>query len=199
MLLLAGGGQRTFRELGRTRYEVDLAVAGQAPLGGRFRLSWAVLGRLYRSRDPIFDQIGASALLNGTVRVWRDATVRAGVLVAGDDYPDSGTYFAASPRRDLFVRGTLGAWSPSVAGVRVGVTYEASHRATTAEAWSFSDHRVMLAVRWGGAWSGGLPRASERRATVELPWGLDPDQPDERVTDLLRLDEPVQNVCGCAQ
>lgn len=199
MLVLAGGGGRSFRELGRSRAEADLGLAGQAALGGRFRLAWAALGRVYRARDPVYHQWGATALVSGTTRVWRDATVRTGVLAAFDDYPDSGTYFGPEPRRDLFVRGTLGAWSPSLHGARVGLTYEVSHRATTADAWSFSDHRVTLALRWGGAWSGGLPAAASERATVDLPWGLDPDQPDERVTDLLRLDEPVQNVCGCAQ
>jgi hypothetical protein len=199
MLVLAGGGTRTFRELGRSRYEVDAALAGQAPLGSRVRLSWALLGRWYGALDPVYDQRGANALVSTSTRVWRDASVRAGVMTAFDDYPRSGTWFGPEPRRDLFVRGTLGAWSPSLLGLRAGVTYELSHRTSTADAWTFSDHRVTLTLRWGGAWSGGLPDVDAGHPTVDLPWGLDAQQPDERVTDLLRLDEPVQNVCGCAQ
>ncbi len=199
LLVQAGGGVRRFRELGRSRHEADATLAGQAPLGARFRLAWALLGRLHVARDPVYDLLGASALVTGTTRVWRDATIRAGALLSFDDYRASGTFFGAEPRRDLFVRGTLAAWSPSVRGARLGLTYELSSRATTADAWAFSDHRVTLALRWGGAWSGGLPASAAGRPTVDVPWGLDPDQPDERVTDLLRLDEPVQNVCGCAQ
>jgi tetratricopeptide (TPR) repeat protein len=202
LMIFAGSGLREFREMGRTRQEVDGGVAGRIELGSQFLLPWALSGRGYWAMDRAYDQAGGTAVVNLVVRLPAMWSIRGAGSVFADYYPDSKGRFGEENRTDLMFRFGITGWSPPVEeGLRIGVTYELSDRSSTAPLYVFTDHRVVMKVAWDGAVDLGLPDAARARPVADIPWGLSAgaDMPEERLTDLLRLDEQVQNVCGCGQ
>jgi hypothetical protein len=199
MLVTAGAGHRRFRELGRTRWEVDASVAGQVASRRLVRVLWAVSGRGQFARDAAYDLGGLTVLANLTARLPGRWTTAATATVFADWYPRSAGFFASDARSDLTIRPGVVAWSPPLAGATVGAGYEFSKRLSSAPSYAFTDHRFLLKVRWGGSADLVLPLRSTTTPAADLPWGLSGEGPgaEERVQDLLRQDEQVQNVCGC--
>ncbi|MBM4396942.1 MAG: hypothetical protein FJ087_14790 [Deltaproteobacteria bacterium] len=203
MLAFAGGGRRAFREMGRTRWEADGGVAGQAPLWrGRLRLGGAVMARWHGATDPAYDLAGGTVALNLLARLPGRWSATVAMATAIDGYTRSGTSFGPEPRRDVFLRPGVAAWTPPFHGLTAGVGYDWSRRLSTAPAFDHEDHRVLLRVRWTGSADLRAPRAAPGAPIADIPWGLAGDGgagSDDRVQDLLRMDEPVQDVCGCGK
>ena len=200
LLAFAGVGLRDFREMGRTRTEVDGGVGGQAPIVGRLALLWAAMARKHWAQDEAYNLAGLSVMTNLQYPLPKGWLVRAGFAFGVDWYPDSAGFFADEDRRDLFMRPSALILSPAIAGLRAGLSYEYSDRDSTAEKYSFSDHRVMLQLRWSGTADFGLPGTAEESPFYELDWGLDEgSETGDRIQDLLRQDDSLRQSCGCSE
>lgn len=207
LLVFGGAGQRMFREEARTRTEADVGLGGALPLGVRWLgVLWASSGRVYRADEPAYNLWGLSVLLSASARLPEDVVLRLSGTFAADWYPDSTSYpvffprGGPDPRRDLFGRGSVGVWTPSAWGLRVGAEYVVSTRGSTADAYAFTDHRALLRVTWSGDADVLLP-SDAGPAPVPLDWGVHGRSGalDDRVQDLLRQDEQVQRASSCVQ
>lgn len=198
LILLGGAGKRDFRERGRTRLEVDGGVAGSAPLGSHLRLLWAGTARWHRANEQAYDLVGGTTLLNLGLRLPHGYSTRAALVTVIDSYPESEGFFDSENRFDLMFKGTLAGWTPSWRGFQFGLAYELAERSSSASAYSFTEHRFSLRIRLGGRMDFGGPELAPEGAKTPLPWGFGGAGPaDDRVQDLLRMDEQVENVCGC--
>jgi len=205
VLIFGGAGTRAFREMVRSRTEVDLGLGGAASPVRNLSLMWAASGRYYDARHDAWDLAGFSAMFAAVMRLPFDMSARASVTLSMDWYYDSAAENGVDPFRsdvdrfDYFYRMGFQFWSPSLAGVRFGVSYDFSSRESTADSYSYSDHRALLRVRWVGNAAFGRPSAVAMPDDVGLmDWG-DGDGAgiDERVQDMLRQDEQVQRSSSC--
>ncbi len=205
VLLFGGAGTRKFREMARSRTEVDLGIGGGASPVGALSLLWAASGRYYDARHRAWDLAGFSATFAALGRLPYDMNARVSVTVLMDFFFDSAArdgedpFYSAVNRTDFFYR--LGAqfWSPSLSGVRFGVSYDFSSRDSTSAAYSFQDHRILARVRWTGTADMHRPAVQDGSGDVGLiDWGDGVSSGvDERVQDMLRQDEQVQRSSSC--
>ncbi len=196
--VFAGGGRRTFRRISRSRDEVDAGLGWSISLLDRLQLLIAVSVRHYRADRSLYDQTGGSGLLVGRVGLPAGLMLRAGLTAGLDHYPNAGEA-GASSGRDLLVKPSLSLWSPSWAGVRLGLAYEYAWRDSTAEvSFSYTEHRTMLQVRWSFGANPWAPETYEPGGRVPLPWGGGGSGWDEeRIQDLLRQDEAARRGSSC--
>ncbi len=199
-----GGGHRRFRETGRTRWEFEQGLAAAFTLSDSTRLMLGTSARFYDARNDAYDVVGATGLAQLSVAFPRGFELRESASLSGDAYTDSLGYFAGAPqeeRRDVLLRASATLWSPSTAGLKGGLEYDYTSRASTATPYSFHDHRMLLRMSWSyDSKRLGVSRISAD-GRVPLRHGLDPgaDQPrsDQRVRDLMRQDEDVQRGSSC--
>ena len=204
LLAFAGAGRRTFREVARSRWEVDFGLGGRLPVVRPVSLLWAGTGRVYRSTSSAWNLWGVSVLLAAQGRLPLGFLAKAGLSAAVDAYPDSAGYepWGGHPnsRRDVLVKPGLSVWSPAWSGMRVGIQYDFSWRDSTLGAYDFRDHRVTLRVAWAGDAEVLLPGVAPGTPAADLPWKMGAsDQGLDRVQDLLRQDEQVQRSSSCVQ
>ncbi|PKN56038.1 MAG: hypothetical protein CVU56_18370, partial [Deltaproteobacteria bacterium HGW-Deltaproteobacteria-14] len=200
LVLFAGGGHRTFRELGRGRWEGDLGAGGGAPLTAGAALLWAVNTRAHAANDKGYDLLGATGVFSVDVRLPATLWARANGGVGVDVYPRSeGAFEIAGVRRDLAVRAGLQVGAAPDAGVRIGLGWDMTWRDSTVPEFAATDHRVTLRVSWSGDADVAGPDAVEGALLAPLGWGLGAGEGGaaERVQDLLRRDEQVRPGCGC--
>jgi hypothetical protein len=211
--LWAGGGRSIFREKPRTRTELDGGV-GLTLQPWRLRVLTAVSLRGHLAAnaadccDPVgtcsckpYNLFGATVLGSATMPAG-PLSLRARLVLSLDYLPDSKGYFDANNhRRDLLVKGAAEAWSPSWHGLRAGLSYEVSHRASTASLYEYTDHRVLGRLRWRIGWDPWAPGvASPPRGHVPLPYGVSGaggGLEDERIQDLLRQEDAAQRGSSC--
>ena len=204
LVVFAGAGHRQFRETARTRFEADLGLGGRAGLAPPLTLLWAFTGRVYRANASAWNLWGASALLSLQGRLPHGLLAKAGLSGSVDAYPDSAGYgpWGGNPdsRRDVLLKPGLSIWSPSWAGVRVGVQYDFSWRDSTLAAYDFEDHRATVRLVWTGDAEVLVPGPGTGKPILDLPWGGGGvDEGMERIQDLLRQDEQVQRSSSCVQ
>ncbi len=204
LTVFGGAGRRTFREYGRGRFEVDGGVGTAFPLGSRVHLVTALAGRYHQARNEAWSLYGGSLLASADARLPRRWSVRAGLLVSADRYPDSEGYFdpkaPTTVRRDLLLKLSASAFAPPVAeGVKLGVTYELSTRDSSAAPYSYDDHRILAKIIWTFAVDPWLPRAATPVGHVPLDYHLGEAETSERVQDLLRQDEAAQRSSSCRE
>jgi hypothetical protein len=199
--LFAGGGRRIYEHLPRTRIEVDGGMAAATPLGGGWHLTGIVAGRVQRATHEAFDDRGLTGLVRLRVPLPAGAMIKLRVLGSVDVYPDSEEYYGEQ-RRDGMIRAEVGPWTPPLWGWRVGGTYGLAHRGSSVETFTddftYTDHRVLLQVRWEGGFDARRPRRAHpgRRHQV-LPWGLAGDAGLDRVQDLLRQEDAARRGSQC--
>lgn len=205
MLTFFGGvGQRTFRDYGRGRFEVDGGVGTALPLGSRAHFVTALSGRHYQANNRAWSLYGGSLLASAEVRLPHRWSARAGMLASMDRYPDSKGYFdvraPTTARRDRLLKLSASAFAPPVAnGIKVGVTYEFSTRDSSAAPYDYDDHRLLAKVIWTFAADPWLPRAATPSGHVPLDYQLGDGETGERVQDLLRQDEAAQRSSSCRE
>ena len=204
LTFFGGAGRRTFREQGRTRFELDGGVGSGLPVGSRVHLVAALTGRYHDASNDAWDLYGASLLTSAEVRLPRRWSLRAGMLASADRYPRSAGYFdAAAPtkaRHDLLFKISASAFAPPLAdGVKLGVTYEFSRRDSSATPYSYDDHRILARAIWSFAIDPWLPHAATPVGHVPLDYGLADAEAGERVQDLLRQDEAAQRSSSCRE
>lgn len=214
LLIFAGGGKRTFTETARTRYEGDLGVGGSVTAGKVGNFLWATSGRIYRTPNKqAFNLFGWTALAAMHFGLPAGFGIRPGVSMSMDFYPDSGLvsdipiedsrtydpFGSIDSRRDILIKPGLQAWSPSWAGLKVGISYDFSYRESTAPDYSFNDHRVALRIRYSGDSDLRKPTIADNEGWGDFDWDdvVGNGNMDERIQDLLRQDEQVQRSSSC--
>jgi len=201
--LFAGSGRRRFRDVARTRSEGELSVGWvtTGPLG-----SLAIGGLSFRGHDAendAYDLVGASAVTQGFLPVWRGFEISATAATSGDTYPRSEAYFdgaRGSARRDVIWRLGAGAWSPRRHPLRAGLTFEHTARTSSAEAYDYQDSRWLLRLEWrfDSNTLGRRAIGAEGRTPFEhgpLAEGGDDDLGDVR--ELMRQDDAAQRGASC--
>ncbi len=199
--LFAGAGRRIYRELPRTRTEVDGGLALLLPLPGGWNLTGIAAGRVQNARHEAYDGFGVTGLVRIAVPLPGRAMLKVKAMVVGDRYPDSAAYYSAErPRDDLLFKAQVGPWSPPLGGFRLGLAYTFSGRHSTVEDYAYTDHRVLFEVRWTGALDPAAPRASTPSIDhLALPYGLGStgDSGLDRVQDLLRQEDSARRGSSC--
>jgi hypothetical protein len=167
-----------------------------------------------------YNLFGATLLGSATMPAG-PLSLRARLVLSLDYLPDSAGYFdpdgalgrsapahggaaplpSAHNRRDLLVKGGVEVWSPAWHGLRAGVSYEVSHRNSTASLYEYTDHRVLARVRWRMGWDPWAPgKATPPKGHVPLPYGVSRaggGLEDERIQDLLRQEDAAQRGSSC--
>jgi hypothetical protein len=200
LTLLGGVGWRQFRPLGRSRVEGDLGLGAGGPLGGRLHLMGVLSLRLQRATNSEWNRLGGLAAATGQVRLPGAWAAKADASLALEDFPDSAGVALPAGRRDWLLKGRLGLWSPAWAGVRLGLEYEPSHRRSSAEAYTFTDHRVGLHLRWVAGGDPWLPEGVGGEGREVLDYGVGGGAGGalgERLQDLLRQDEESRRGSSC--
>jgi hypothetical protein len=202
-----GAGRSIFREQVRTRTELDGGAAVALGLG-RGRLLAGLSGRVHRARHDAYNLWGGT-LLASFSHPLGPLSGRARFIAGLDLYPSSEGYFPNAEglvepdteRRDLLVKGAVELWSPRWSGARLGLSYEVSHRTSTASAYDYTDHRVMARVSWTLDFDPWAPdEASGDPSHVELPYGVADDEEhldEERIQDLLRQEDAARRGSSC--
>ncbi|MBN2193435.1 MAG: tetratricopeptide repeat protein [Polyangiaceae bacterium] len=202
-VLFAGGGRRRFRDIGRTRTEGDLAV-GWLATGPQGLL--AIGGSSIRGHDgenDAYDLLGASAVTQAFLPVWRGVELSAMIASNIDVYPRSEGYFAGSAgsaRRDLQLRLGGGAWSPRRYPLRVGLTFESASRASSAEAYDYVDNRWLVRLEWRTNSHTLGRRAIGRTGRTPFDYGTFAAGSNAElgeVRELMRQDDAAQRGASC--
>jgi tetratricopeptide (TPR) repeat protein len=201
----AGVGKRSFRESGRSRFELDGGVGGGTTLGkGSTQVLGAVILRRHDAEKDPYDLWGGSLLLSAEHRLPKQWSVRLGVLLGLDDYSRSAGYFDAlapnTSRRDVLLRVSASGFAPPIAsGLRAGLTYEYAERFSTAGPYDYRDHRLLAKLLWTFSHDPWLPRAISPRHHLPLDYGFAQPEFSERIQDLLRQDEAAQRSSSCVK
>lgn len=201
----AGAGRRTFRESGRSRFEIDGGLGGGTTLGdGSTQVLSALLLRWHDADKAPYDLWGGSLLLSAERRLPRLWSVRLGSVVSLDDYARSEGYFDAlaptASRRDLLLRASATGFTPPLAsGLRVGLSYEYAQRFSTAAPYDYRDHRILVKLLWTFTHDPWLPRAVSPKHHLPLDYGFARPEFSDRIQDLLRQDEAAQRSSSCVK
>ncbi len=203
--LFGGVGKRTFRESGRSRFEMDGGMGGGTSLGkGSTQVLGALLVRRHDAEKDPYDLWGGSLLLSAERRLPGQWSVRLGALLGLDDYSRSAGYFddtaPSTSRRDVLLRGSASGFSPPIArGLRAGLTYEYAERFSTAGPYDYRDHRILAKLLWTFSHDPWLPRATSPAHHLPLDYGFAQPEFSERIQDLLRQDEAAQRSSSCVK
>lgn len=203
LYVFGGGGRRTFRERGRTRWEFDQGIAGGIPIGRDARVLLGASSRWNRAENDAYDSVSGTAIAQLQLALPAAMEARVNGTFSHEEFPRSRGYFPGAlteNRIDNLVRAKAGVWSPSWSGVRLGIDYELSKRFSTADAYSYTDHRTLLHVTWTTdtdrfgtstiGTGGRTPLGHGGTAGSSL-------SDDVRIRDLMRQDEAVKQGSSC--
>ena len=199
--LWLGAGRSIFRELARSRTELD----GGGGLTGRLwrlRLVGALSLRGQWATNEAYDRYGGTLVGSATLPL-SSLSLRARVVLGLDLYPRSAGYFdPRNDRRDLLVKGGAELWTQPWRGLRAGMSYEASSRISTASLYEYTDHRILARLRWQLSLDPWAPRSlPSNKDRVTLPYGVGggggSGLEDERIRDLLRQEDAAQRGSTC--
>ncbi len=200
--LFAGGGRRIYRELRRTRTEFDGGGAWVLPLGGGWNLTTVATARVHRARHPGWHAWGLTGLVRLRVPLPGDHMIKLRGMATWDAWPGFWKWEPMVERRDdRALRLQAGPWTRDFEGWRIGLSYKLAARASSVDAYDYTDHRVLLELRWQRAWNPGLPRSvAVSEPWLPLPYGLEEgdDQGLDRVQDLLRQEDSARRGSSCA-
>jgi len=197
--LLLGGGRRFFRQQGRSRWEVDGGAGWSVWPRDDLHLLLAVSLRYQTANNEEYDQVGGNALGLARLLLGKGFHSRIKLSTGGSYYPDSPPDDGG---RDLFIKPSVGFWSPARHGFRLGVTYEFARRDSTADvSYSYTEHRGLFQIRWNMNLDPWAPRAAAHPNHVPLDYGIrgstEPGLEEERIQDLLRQDETARRGSTC--
>jgi hypothetical protein len=201
VLAFGGLGARWFRDMARTRFEAEQGLASAWLPHPRLRLLGAVSGRWQQARADGHDLVGGTVLAELDWSISPSIDLRWNLSASADWYPRSAGYFAgaeAPPRRDLLERTSLGIWFDLGNRWQLGPIYELSGRTSTAEAYSFVDHRVLTRLVWRFDTDRVSVVGEQGRATME--WSRRSERGkdnDSKIQELLRQDEAVKRGSSC--
>ncbi len=198
-----GGGRRTFREQGRTRWEFDQGIAGGIPISRGARVLLGGSSRWNRAENDAYDSVSGTAIAQLQLSLPANMEGRLNGTFSHEEFLRSRGYFPGAlteNRTDNLVRTKAGVWSPSWSGVRLGIDYEYARRFSTADAYSYTDHRTLLHVTWTTdtdrfgtstiGTGGRTPLGHGGTAASSL-------SDEVRIRDLMRQDEAVKQGSSC--
>ncbi|PIE19047.1 MAG: hypothetical protein CSA66_03155 [Proteobacteria bacterium] len=198
LMVFGGAGVRDFRQLGRSRAEVDLGLGGGVALPARLSLLWAASGRGHLAKDAGYDLVGFNGVTSLNAPLAGPIWARVNLGLGADWYPRSVGRFGDAARRDLTLRAGARLGVTLRSAVRVALAWELTHRDSTIDEYAATDQRVTVRIGWWGDRDLGGPPISAAPAVVPLDWGLEGGAgAEERLQDLLRQDEQVSPSCGC--
>jgi hypothetical protein len=210
MTYFAGAGRRIYHENGRTRFEFDGGLGGSFLWFGRARMLMAFSLRYYDAVGNPYDQVGATGLVVSRIDVGRGFFARLGVTLGLDYYHNSGgelgvqAYGSGEKRFDVLAKLSAEMWSPAWMGARLGASYEYSSRDSTADEvddYDYSEHRLLLKIRWTFDLNPWAPGVVETRGRAALDYGVGEHagagMEEERIQDLLRQDEAARRGSSC--
>jgi hypothetical protein len=199
-------GYRSIRERERSRVELEQGLGFTTPLTGGVHVLAAASARGYEAESDAYDQMGATLETRLDVALPRPFVLREALAISGDMFPSSEGFFAGArghERRDLLVRASAGLWASLGHSLQSGLEYSYANRDSSASAYAFSDHRVLL--RWTVAFdsdqllSHSVP--SEGRVTLETGskeierlQGTEPS-----VRELVRQNDAAQRASSCSK
>lgn len=206
-VLFAGGGRREFDDPWRTRREFDLGIARMVRPGGH-PVTLVLAARRHDAGEPVYDLRGATLTAITHVPLDDRWTGRASLLLSRDEYPRSDTwqgliaFGSAAGRRDTSARVSLGAWRRLTPAAQGAITYEYARRWSTIDegfrgSFAFTEHRLLATIRLDAA-ANPYRRGRPGPDHVPLPYGLTASATglqEERLRDLLRLDEELRPEC----
>ncbi len=199
--VFAGGGRRVYEHLPRTRSEFDGGVAVAVPLENGWHLTGIAAGRVQQATHEAFHDRGFTGLVRLRVPLPADAMIKLRMLGSFDRYPYSTSYYGAL-RQDGVIRLEVGPWAPPLAGWRVGATYGLAHRHSTVDtatdSFTYTDHRVLLQLRWDGGFDHRRPKPPPPDPRHQpLPYGLTSNAGLDRIQDLLRQEDAARRGSMC--
>ncbi|MBN2358248.1 MAG: hypothetical protein JXR83_02265 [Deltaproteobacteria bacterium] len=201
--VFGGGGRRLFRELGRSRIEVDAGAGGNLRPLDWMRLLAALTGRAQKADKAGYDLLGGTLLASAEFKLPADWSLRAGALASGDHYPHSAGYFDPTlrdeRRSDLLIKVSASGYSPFWQGLKAGLTYEFSNRLSTTSLYRYTDHRLLLKLVWNFTLDPWAPATVAPAGHVPLDHGIAAAGFEERLQDLLRQDEAAQRSSSCVE
>ena len=202
ILLFGGGGARSFREIGRSRMELDGGIGGHVSIRNVVRLLGALTVRGHDASNDAYDLRGFTALISGIGTLPKAWSIRAVLLLGWDDYPFSAGYFTpldpATHRRDTLFKLSFGPSTKAVHGFKASLVYEFSNRWSSAPDYAYTDHRVLLRLTYAFAADPFLPRRV-RNPHFKLPEQSSSAALEERVQDLIRREEAAARSSSCIE
>jgi hypothetical protein len=193
--VFGGAGRRVFRDEARTRNEIDGGAALVLPVGS-WNLTGVLSGRGQDAQMPEWNLLGGSALLRVATPLPGSGLLLTRGLALLDRYevknPDG--------RKDVTMGLQVAPWTRSFAGVRFGVSWTFTDRMSTAEEWSYEDHRFLVEIRWQEGWGHRTPpEAPVGEGYVPLPYGPSgsSDTGLDRVQDLLHQEDSARRGSSC--
>ncbi len=197
-----GAGTRSYREIGRSRVEIDGGLGSSFRILPPLRLLAAIAVRAHDAKKDPYDLQGGTALTSWHLRLRGPWTLRLNASASFDRYFRSAGYFdeskPAQNREDLSLK--LGLATPLPLPSRrltTLVSYEFHQRDSTLPAFDYQDHRVSL--RWTVSFEKekGLPRTVTPPGHIVLQDETSSSNPFERVQELLQQDETMQRGSTC--
>jgi len=175
------------------------------PLSDTLHLMPGVSSRFYDAHNAAYDSVGATGLARLNIAMPGGWELRETFSLSGDRYPNSAGYFRGSrgrDRRDTLVRTGAELWTPSfLSGLRAGLEYEYTSRDSTADAYSFHDHRSLLHLVWRYDSDQLAVSVVPRENRVPMNHGVaeveEEDGSKMEIRELMRQDEAVQRSSSC--
>jgi len=203
MYAFIAAGRRTFRESGRSRFELEQGLGASMPVAPGLRLLGGAPGRWYSAENEAWDLFGGTMVMQGIADLPKRWQARAGASIALDDYPRSKGWFdPVDSRRDALLRLTASAWTPPWKGARFGLQYEYAKRWSTADLYAFSEHRAIGIVSWYYDDDRLFTRVKGGDGRAMLDYGLRSGassrfEEEQRVRDMMRQDDTVRRGSSC--
>jgi tetratricopeptide (TPR) repeat protein len=202
LVLFGATGHRQFRERGRTRWEFEQGVAWAVPASWGAAVLGGISGRIHDAEKDAYERSGATFILQLKQPVLQRVELRLGTTTSVDVYPKSDGYFAAGKgiRRDLELRLRAGAWAPRRSSAMVGLTYELTNRHSSADEYSFADHRLLAKLRFTSDSEQLRRRVVSTKGRTELEIrGLDASDGEDasEIRELIEQDESVRSSSTC--
>ncbi len=205
LMIFAGGGKRFFRQISRSRIEVDGGLGWSLSPWNWLQVLAAASIRYYRSDGQLYDQAGVTAILVGRLSLPAGMLLRSSLSTGWDWYPNAAPEQSTNRDQggtDLLIKPGLSVWSPAWGNIRLGISYEFSKRISdTSISYSYSDHRALLKVRWTYESNPWAPEQVEDADRLRFPWNTSNNTgngfDEERIQDLLRQDEASRRGSSC--
>lgn len=201
-------GARRFWEAARNRLETVHGATKTLALSDFSNLVLGGAWHVHRADESAYDQIGASVDTALHLSLPRDFALRERLQITRALYPYSESYFDSTrtdERRDTLVYASATLTTPSVAGVRVELSYALAHRNSSLNSWKYTDHRGLLTL----VWSSDSDRLRVHRIAspggVKLPYpddtkdGADTSARSAEIIEVIRSDEAQRRNTSCAR
>jgi len=199
-MYFGGSGYRWFRDMARSRADIEQGLISSWSVGPRLELLVAFSGRWQRAHADAYNLIGGTAISELNWALGAGTNFRWTLSASADYYPDSRNYFprSAAARRDLLERSVTGVWYTVAPNWQVVPSYELTTRASTSEPYSFVDHRVLVRIVWN--FDTNQYALVDRESRIPAEWSdrrRNRARDDARIQDLVRQDDSVKRGSSC--